>query len=82
VISFSEIEISRQNPDGQSGRTHLLVGCLAGSLGRAAAIKRGTKLGRKSKLDDHQQKGSIKRLKAGESCRAMTSWTWKNRGRR
>ena len=34
-------------------------------------IKRGTKLGRKAKLDDHQQKEALKRLKAGESCRAI-----------
>jgi DNA invertase Pin-like site-specific DNA recombinase len=39
--------------------------------GRTAAIKRGTKLGRKPKLDDHQQKEALKRLKAGESCRAI-----------
>ena len=39
--------------------------------GRQAAIKRGTKLGRKAKLDDHQQKEALKRLKAGESCRAI-----------
>jgi hypothetical protein len=35
--------------------------------GRIAAIKRGTRLGRKSKLDDHQQQEAINRLKAGES---------------
>jgi DNA invertase Pin-like site-specific DNA recombinase len=40
--------------------------------GRIAAIKRGTKLGRKSKLDDHQQSEAIKRLKAGESLRTIT----------
>jgi DNA invertase Pin-like site-specific DNA recombinase len=39
--------------------------------GRVAAIKRGTKLGRTPKLDDHQQKEAIKRLRAGESCRAI-----------
>jgi DNA invertase Pin-like site-specific DNA recombinase len=39
--------------------------------GRIAAIKHGTKLGRKSKLDDHQQQEAIKRLKAGESLRAI-----------
>src|SRR5262249_54121214 len=39
--------------------------------GRIAAIKRGTKLGRNPKLDEHQQKEAIKRLKAGESCRAI-----------
>jgi DNA invertase Pin-like site-specific DNA recombinase len=41
--------------------------------GRVAAIKRGTKLGGRSrlepKLDDHQQRQAIARLKAGESCR-------------
>jgi DNA invertase Pin-like site-specific DNA recombinase len=40
-------------------------------LRRAAAIKRGTKLGRTPKLNDHQRKEAIKRLKAGESCRAI-----------
>lgn len=39
--------------------------------GRIAAIKKGTKLGRKPKLDDHQQKEALKRLKAGESCREV-----------
>jgi DNA invertase Pin-like site-specific DNA recombinase len=39
--------------------------------GRVAAIRRGTKLGRKSKLDDHQQQEAINRLKAGESLRAI-----------
>jgi DNA invertase Pin-like site-specific DNA recombinase len=39
--------------------------------GRAAAIKRGTKLGRKSKLDDHQRAEARKRLDAGESCREI-----------
>src|SRR5262249_19780941 len=36
--------------------------------GRVAAIKRGRRLGRTPKLNDHQQKEAIKRLKAGESC--------------
>ena len=39
--------------------------------GRIAAIKRGTHLGRKPKLDDHHHREAIKRLKAGESCRAI-----------
>ena len=39
--------------------------------GRITAIKRGTDLGRKPKLDAHQQKEVINRLKAGESCRAI-----------
>jgi len=39
--------------------------------GRVAAIKHGTKLGRTPKLDDHQQAEARKRLKAGESCRAI-----------
>jgi len=39
--------------------------------GRVAAIKRGTKLGRTPKLNDHQRKEAIKRLKAGESCRSI-----------
>ena len=34
--------------------------------GRIAAIKRGTKLGRRLKPDDHQQREAIDRLKAGE----------------
>jgi DNA invertase Pin-like site-specific DNA recombinase len=38
--------------------------------GRVAAIKRGTRLGRKSKLDAHQQQEAIARLKAGESLRS------------
>jgi hypothetical protein len=41
--------------------------------GRVAAIKRGTKLGRRPKLepklDDHQQRQAVARLKAFESCR-------------
>jgi DNA invertase Pin-like site-specific DNA recombinase len=36
--------------------------------GRIAAIKRGSKLGSRPKLDDHQQKEAIKRLETGESC--------------
>ena len=39
--------------------------------GRIAAIKRGTKLGRTPKLNNHQRQEAIKRLKAGESCRAI-----------
>jgi DNA invertase Pin-like site-specific DNA recombinase len=39
--------------------------------GRVTAIKRGTKLGRKSKLDDHQQAEAVKRLKASESLRTI-----------
>jgi len=39
--------------------------------GRAAAIKKGTKLGRTPKLNDHQRKEAIKRLKDGESCRSI-----------
>jgi DNA invertase Pin-like site-specific DNA recombinase len=39
--------------------------------GRVAAIKRGTKLGRNPKLNDHQQAEARKRLKAGESCREI-----------
>src|SRR5262245_22605410 len=39
--------------------------------GRAAAIKRGDRLGRRPKLDDHQRGEAIARLKAGESCRAI-----------
>jgi DNA invertase Pin-like site-specific DNA recombinase len=39
--------------------------------GRVAAIKRGTRLGRKSKLDAHQQQEAIARLKAGESLRTI-----------
>ena len=36
--------------------------------GRIAAIERGSKLGRRPKLDDHQQKEAIKWLETGESC--------------
>jgi DNA invertase Pin-like site-specific DNA recombinase len=39
--------------------------------GRIAAIKRGSKLGRRLKLDDHQQKDAIKRLETGESCASI-----------
>jgi DNA invertase Pin-like site-specific DNA recombinase len=39
--------------------------------GRVAAIKRGTKMGRTPKLDDHQQKEALKRIKAGESLRTI-----------
>jgi DNA invertase Pin-like site-specific DNA recombinase len=39
--------------------------------GRIVAIKRGTKLGRTPKLNNHQRQEAIKRLKAGESCRAI-----------
>lgn len=39
--------------------------------GRAAAIRRGTKLGRNPKLNDHQQREAIKRVKAGESLRTI-----------
>jgi DNA invertase Pin-like site-specific DNA recombinase len=39
--------------------------------GRAAAIKRGARLGRKPKLNEHQQKEARKRLAAGESCREV-----------
>src|SRR5262249_41872353 len=39
--------------------------------GRVAAVKRGTKMGRTPKLDDHQQKEALKRIKAGESLRTI-----------
>ena len=39
--------------------------------GRVAARKRGAKFGRKPKLSDHQQAEVIKRMAAGESCRAI-----------
>jgi len=39
--------------------------------GRVAAVKRGTKMGRTPKLDDHQQKEALKRIKAGESLRII-----------
>ena len=39
--------------------------------GRTVAIKRGTRLGRKPKLDEHQQQEARKRLRAGESCRQV-----------
>ena len=39
--------------------------------GRASARKRGVRFGRKPKLSDHQQAEALKRLAAGESCRAI-----------
>jgi DNA invertase Pin-like site-specific DNA recombinase len=39
--------------------------------GRASARKRGVRFGRKPKLTDHQQAEALKRLAAGESCRAI-----------
>jgi len=39
--------------------------------GRAQAVKRGTKMRRTPKLDDHQQKEALKRIKAGESLRTI-----------
>jgi len=39
--------------------------------GRAAARKRGVKFGRKLKLTEHQQAEALKRLAAGETCRAI-----------
>ena len=38
---------------------------------RASARKRGVRFGRKPKLTDHQQAEALKRLAAGESCRAI-----------
>ena len=39
--------------------------------GRRAALKRGARLGRKPKLDDHQQAEARRRLASGESCRTI-----------
>jgi DNA invertase Pin-like site-specific DNA recombinase len=39
--------------------------------GRAAARRRGVHMGRKPKLTDRQQAEALKRLTAGESCRAV-----------
>ena len=39
--------------------------------GRASARKRDVRFGRKPKLSDHQQAKALKRLAAGESCRAI-----------
>jgi DNA invertase Pin-like site-specific DNA recombinase len=39
--------------------------------GRAVARKRGSHLGRKPKLDEHQQQEARRRLAAGESCREV-----------
>ena len=39
--------------------------------GRVSARKRGVRFGRKPKLSDHQQAEALKRLAAGESCRAI-----------
>jgi DNA invertase Pin-like site-specific DNA recombinase len=41
------------------------------NVGRAAARKRGMRFGRKPKLTDHQQAEALKRMAAGESCRAI-----------
>ena len=46
---------------GEEERTRILR---RANEGRIAAIKRGTRLGRKSKLDNHQQQEAIARLKA------------------
>ena len=39
--------------------------------GRIAAKAKGTRFGRKPKLTDHQQAEALKRMAAGESCRAI-----------
>jgi DNA invertase Pin-like site-specific DNA recombinase len=39
--------------------------------GRAAARQRGVRMGRSPKLSDYQQAEALKRLAAGESCRAI-----------
>ena len=39
--------------------------------GRAAARRRGAHMGRKPKLTDYQQAEALRRLTAGESCRAV-----------
>jgi DNA invertase Pin-like site-specific DNA recombinase len=39
--------------------------------GRAVARRRGVQMGRKPKLTDYQQAEALKRLPAGESCRAV-----------
>src|SRR5262245_64513767 len=39
--------------------------------GRAAAKRRGAKLGRRPKLNEHQQNEVRQRLKAGEACRQI-----------
>jgi DNA invertase Pin-like site-specific DNA recombinase len=39
--------------------------------GRAAARKRGVQFGRKLKLSEHQQAEALRRMAAGESCRAI-----------
>jgi DNA invertase Pin-like site-specific DNA recombinase len=39
--------------------------------GRAAARRRGTHMGRKPKLSDYQQEEALRRLAAGDSCRAV-----------
>ena len=41
------------------------------NYGRAAARKKGVQFGRKPKLSDHQQAEALKRMAAGESCRAI-----------
>jgi DNA invertase Pin-like site-specific DNA recombinase len=39
--------------------------------GRQAAVKRGVKFGPKPKLTDHQRAVALKRLAAGDSCKAI-----------
>jgi DNA invertase Pin-like site-specific DNA recombinase len=39
--------------------------------GRVAARRRGVHMGRKPKLSDYQQEEALRRLAAGESCRAV-----------
>jgi DNA invertase Pin-like site-specific DNA recombinase len=39
--------------------------------GRRAALKRGARLGRKPKLNTHQQQEARRRLADGESCREV-----------
>jgi DNA invertase Pin-like site-specific DNA recombinase len=39
--------------------------------GRKVARSKGVRFGRKPKLTDHQQAEALKRLEAGESCRAI-----------
>jgi DNA invertase Pin-like site-specific DNA recombinase len=49
-------------------RQRILARCNAG---RIVAREQGVRFGRKPKLDEHQQAEIVKRLEAGESCRAI-----------
>ena len=55
-------------PLSVSGLRDFLARCNAG---RHVAIAKGVRFGPKPKLTDHQQGEALKRLAAGDSCRAI-----------